>query len=130
MKQKFTSHNFWKFLTIFSFLLIFKLDVRAQIERKISLTGFTRDVIADNVSGIAVSAVTTGGGAFTGGTDFHGNYFFANGYTDNGTGIPYPYGLPDDGQIASSDGHNFQLADYAALNDLQLQITRNPSGMS
>ena len=128
MKQKFTSHNLWEVLAIFSFLLIFKLDVRAQIERQISLTGFTRDVIADNVSGIPVSAVTTGGGAYTGGVDFHGNYYFANGYTDNGTGIPYPNGLPDDGQIVSSDGHNFQLANYAANNDLLLQITPNPSG--
>jgi hypothetical protein len=116
------------FITIFPILCLTIIQGKAQIERKISLTGFSADVIADNVSGTPVSAVTTGGGSFTGGIDYHGNFFFANGYTDNGTGIPYPNGLPDNGQIASSDGHNFQLANYSANNDLQLQITGNPSG--
>ena len=101
-------------LTVF-ILFITTSFVKAQ-ETKITLSGYTEDVIVDTVLNTLPTVVTTNNIDNPSGS---GNTFYAQGYSNNS--VPYTNGgLPANGQFTDSLGHNFQLAPYIANNDLRL----------
>jgi len=74
-------------------------------------SGFNTDCIAENSSVAPTSATDHPA------VDGHGSVFIGNATYPNGST------LPDDGALTTSEGHKFQLADYASENCLYLAET-------
>jgi hypothetical protein len=119
MKNNFTRLTLRFNITILIISLFTCLASQAQTEVKITLSGFTQDVIADPVLNTNPNSVTTYSI-----DDPPGYVFFAQGYS---SGSPaFANGLPANGQITSSAGHNFQLGPINGNNDLRLN--KNETG--
>lgn len=96
------------------------MSANAQ-QRRISLTGFNQDVIADPDLNASPDTLTTSGVDTT-----TGNVLFVNGYSNGGTADAG--GLPTNGSFVSPAGHYFQLKRYNTNNSLELNLTSNPTG--
>ncbi len=89
-------------------------------ERRIPLTGFNQDVIADSVLNAVPDTLTTSALDYPADS---GTVFYQQGYSNNG--VAYANGLPDSGSFISSAGHGFQLAPFNANNDLRLDTLQS-----
>ena len=113
--KKFLPSFFLKFLLIILVINFYAISLVKAQQKKITLSGYNQDVIADTVLNTIPTTITT---ASIDNPIDSGFVFFAQGYSNNS--IPDSFGLPANGQFTSSAGHNFQLAPYNANNDLRL----------
>ena len=118
MKNNFTWLA-WRFHIIILLIFLFTCLVgQAQTEVKITLSGFTQDVIADPVLNTNPNSVTTASV-----DNPPGFAFFAQGYSSGS--VAFANGLPVSGQFTSTAGHNFQLPNYTSNNDLRLKSSHS-----
>lgn len=90
-------------------------------QRRLSLTGFNHDVIADPDLNAMPDSLTNGA------IDAPpGNVLFVKGYSIDST--PLTGALPVNGSIVSQAGHYFQLQRYDSNNVLQVDHNYSPSG--
>lgn len=82
---------------------------------KVSLSGYTEDLIADSGLNLSPSSVTSTSNDLP--TD-SGYILFVKGYSSGA--VPFTGGLPANGQFTDSVGHNFQFAPYNSNNALRL----------
>ena len=119
MKNIFTILSYRSYLIVLIVFFFMCSVGNAQTEVKITLTGFNQDVIADPILNTNPNTVTTSSV-----DDPPGYVFFAKGYSSSSPA--FANGIPANGQITSSAGHNFQLANFSGNNDLR--INKNSTG--